>query len=203
MGTKLSPIHPGEILLEDFLNPMGISQYRLAQDIKVPPRRINEIVHGLRGISADTAMRLAHYFGMTAEFWMNLQSRYDLEILRDQIGSRLMSELKVYHPAADGAVGHQEATRWNEPIHLGVFQSFFTQKEEPISVENQSSSKSPVSQDNRFLSWKRLMTTCPNGNVEVTGRELCDSSQEGNESQASKKSTDSPVQKDPCFGLAA
>ena len=81
MVAKLSPIHPGEILLEDFLNPMGISQYRLARDIKVPPRRINEIVHGIRGITADTAIRLAHYFGTTAEFWMNPRHPGKLEHL--------------------------------------------------------------------------------------------------------------------------
>src|ERR1700692_1399171 len=83
---KLAPIHPGEILLKDFLEPMGISQYRLAQDISVPPRRINEIVHGSRRISADTALRLARYFGTTERFWMNLQSRYDLEIEKDRLG---------------------------------------------------------------------------------------------------------------------
>ena len=78
------PIHPGEILQEEFLNPMGISQYRVAVDIGVPPRRINEIVLGKRGISADTALRLSRYFGTTPEFWMNLQSRYDLEVERDR-----------------------------------------------------------------------------------------------------------------------
>lgn len=75
---KLPPIHPGEILLEEFLKPMGISQYRVAKDINVPPRRINEIVHGKRRISADTALRLSRYFGLSERFWMNLQSRYDL-----------------------------------------------------------------------------------------------------------------------------
>ena len=78
------PIHPGEILQEEFLNPMGISQYRVAVDIGVPPRRINEIVLGKRGISAGTALRLSRYFGTTPEFWMNLQSRYDLEVERDR-----------------------------------------------------------------------------------------------------------------------
>ena len=79
---ELAPIHPGEILLEEFLNPMGISQYRLAQETHVDPRRINEIVHGKRAISADTALRLGTFFGMTPEFWLNLQSHYDLEQLR-------------------------------------------------------------------------------------------------------------------------
>lgn len=203
MGTKLSPIHPGEILLEDFLNPMGISQYRLAQDIKVPPRRINEIVHGLRGISADTAMRLAHYFGTTAEFWMNLQSRYDLEILRDQIGSRLMSELKVCHPAADASVEPQEANRWNESIHLGFFLSFFAQKEKPISVGSLPSSESPVLQDNRPLTWRRVLSACLIGNAEAVGREQGEGSQGGKDSQSSKKSAESSVQKEQCIALAA
>src|SRR4051812_24187792 len=77
---KLAPIHPGEILLNDFLEPMGISQYRIAHDISVPPRRINEIVHGTRAVTADTALRLARYFGTTDRFWINLQSGFDLEL---------------------------------------------------------------------------------------------------------------------------
>lgn len=80
------PIHPGEVLLEDFLKPMGISQYRLAQAIHVPPRRINEIVHGKRGISADTAIRLSRYFGTSAELWLGLQADYDLERAREELG---------------------------------------------------------------------------------------------------------------------
>ena len=91
---KLPPIHPGEILLEEFLEPMGISQYRLAKDISVPPRRINEIVNGKRGISADTALRLARYFGTSAEFWMNLQTHYLLELRKDQLGDTITKEVK-------------------------------------------------------------------------------------------------------------
>jgi len=94
------PIHPGEILLEEFLKPMGISQYRLAKDIGVPPRRINEIVHGKRRISADTALRLARYFGVSERFWMNLQVRYDLERKKEQLGERLVQEVRVL--ATDG-----------------------------------------------------------------------------------------------------
>ena len=94
MAKKLPPIHPGEILLEEFLEPMGLSQYRLAKDINVPPRRINEIVHGKRGISADTALRLARFFDMTEGFWMNLQTRYDLEIEKDRLGCRLDDEVR-------------------------------------------------------------------------------------------------------------
>jgi addiction module HigA family antidote len=92
-ATKLAPIHPGEILLEEFLEPLEISQYRLAKDISVPPRRINEIVHGLRAITADTALRLARYFGTAERFWLNLQIRYDLEVEKDRLGSRLEKEV--------------------------------------------------------------------------------------------------------------
>jgi antitoxin HigA-1 len=86
---KLAPIHPGEILAEEFLVPMAISQYRLAKDIGVPARRINEIVHGKRGITADTALRLGHYFAMTPQFWMNLQARFDLETEADRLGKEI------------------------------------------------------------------------------------------------------------------
>ena len=92
-ATKLSPLHPGEILLEEFLTPLEISQYRLAKDISVPPRRINEIVHGTRAITADTALRLARYFGTSERFWLNLQARYDLETEKDRLGNRLDKEV--------------------------------------------------------------------------------------------------------------
>ncbi len=92
---ELGPIHPGEILLEEFLKPMGLSQYRLAKDINVDPRRINEIVLGKRSITADTALRLSRYFGSSERFWLNLQTRYDLEIQKDQLGNRLQQEVKV------------------------------------------------------------------------------------------------------------
>jgi addiction module HigA family antidote len=91
--TKLASVHPGEILLEEFLVPMGITQYRLAKDISVPPRRINEIVHGERDITADTALRLARYFGTSERFWLNLQARYDLEREKDRLGKRLDREV--------------------------------------------------------------------------------------------------------------
>ena len=94
MGTKLPPIHPGEILLEEFLKPMGLSQYRLAKDIGVPARRINEIVHGQRAISADTALRLSRFFGLSERFWMNLQVRHDLEVEKDRLGDRLDREVR-------------------------------------------------------------------------------------------------------------
>jgi addiction module HigA family antidote len=92
---KLSPVHPGEILLEEFLQPLGISQYRVAKDLSVPPRRINEIVRGTRTVSADTALRLARYFGTSERFWLNLQSRYDLEVARDRLGDRLEREVAI------------------------------------------------------------------------------------------------------------
>ncbi|HEX3928228.1 MAG TPA: HigA family addiction module antitoxin [Gemmatimonadales bacterium] len=92
---KLQPIHPGEVLLDDFLEPLGVSQYRLARDISVPARRINEIVHGNRAVSADTALRLARYFGTSDRFWLNLQARFDLETERDRLGRRLIEEVAV------------------------------------------------------------------------------------------------------------
>jgi len=92
-ATKLPPIHPGEVLLHDFLEPMGITQYRLAKDIHVPPRRINQIVHAQRAITADTALRLARYFGTTAELWTGLQSHYDLERAREELADQLEKQV--------------------------------------------------------------------------------------------------------------
>ncbi len=97
---KLPPIHPGEILQEEFLKPMQISQYRLAKDISVPPRRINEIVHGKRSITADTALRLGKYFGISPQFWLNLQTRYDLEIAEDLLRNRLDKEVQALNIGA-------------------------------------------------------------------------------------------------------
>jgi len=96
---KLAPIHPGEILLEEFLVPLDISQYRLAADITVPARRINEIVLGKRGISPDTALRLSRYFGMSEQFWLNLQNRFDLESEKDKLADRLEKEVKILKAA--------------------------------------------------------------------------------------------------------
>jgi addiction module HigA family antidote len=98
--NKLDPIHPGEILLEEFLKPMGISQYRLAKDISVPARRINEIVHGKRSISADSALRLSRYFGMSERFWLNLQTLYDIEVQKDKIDKQFEEEVKVLEKSA-------------------------------------------------------------------------------------------------------
>lgn len=92
---EIPPIHPGEILLEEYLKPMSITQYRLAKDIHVDPRRINEIIHGQRSITADTALRLARYFGTSERFWLNLQSRYDLELQKMELGDRLEKEVKA------------------------------------------------------------------------------------------------------------
>ena len=92
---KLDPVHPGEILLEEFMGPLGLSQYRVAKDIGVHPRRINEIVHGKRSITADTALRLSRYFGTSERFWLNLQARYDLEVEKERLGDRLNQEVLV------------------------------------------------------------------------------------------------------------
>ena len=89
------PIHPGDILMEEYLKPLEVTQYRLAKDISVDPRRINEIVHGKRSISADTALRLGRYFGTSARFWLNLQSHYDLEVEEQNLGRRLVREVTV------------------------------------------------------------------------------------------------------------
>ena len=99
-ATKLAPIHPGEVLRADFLEPLSLSQYRLAHDVSVPPRRINEIVHGTRAVTADTALRLARYFGTTERFWLNLQARFDLETQRDALGARLEREVRIFDRAS-------------------------------------------------------------------------------------------------------
>ncbi len=92
---RFPPVCPGEILLEEFLKPMQISQYRLAKEISVPPRRINEIVHGKRSITADTALRLSRYFGTSERFWLNLQTRHDLEVEKERLGGCLEKEVSV------------------------------------------------------------------------------------------------------------
>lgn len=97
---KIKPVHPGEVLFEEFLKPMGISQNKLALDLCVPPRRINEIVHGKRRISADTALRLARYFGISPQFWLGLQMDYDLDREEDRLGERLLRDVRAY--AASG-----------------------------------------------------------------------------------------------------
>lgn len=99
-NRRLRPIHPGEVLRLDFLEALGVSQYRLSRDISVPPRRINEIVHGTRRVTADTALRLARYFGTSERFWLNLQSRFDLEEQKDQLGDRLKKEVRILAAAS-------------------------------------------------------------------------------------------------------
>src|SRR5437667_12642380 len=106
---KLAPIHPGEVLNEEFLSPLGISQYRLAKETSVPPRRINQIVHGTRAITADTALRLARYFGTSERFWLNLQAGYDIEVQKDRLGDRLRREVTVLTRA--GLSGSEGASR--------------------------------------------------------------------------------------------
>jgi addiction module HigA family antidote len=116
-NSRLPPIHPGEVLQEEFLSPLGISQYRLAKDTSVPPRRINEIVRGTRAISADTALRLARHFGTSERFWLNLQSRYDLEVAKDRLGKRLEREVRVLATPALKVTG---SDRSGEPNSAGV-----------------------------------------------------------------------------------
>ena len=100
-NKKLHPVHPGEVLMEEFLKPMGLSQNRLALSIGVAPRRINEIVLGKRRISANTALRLARFFGTSAEFWLGLQSQYDLDLASDELGDRLEQEVRAYQGCSD------------------------------------------------------------------------------------------------------
>jgi addiction module HigA family antidote len=102
MNEMLSPIHPGEVLLEDFMKPLGLSQYRLAKDIGVSPIRISEIVHGQRSITADTALRLGRYFGTSAAVWLRMQVRYDLELAEKELGERICREVKIYQRTAIG-----------------------------------------------------------------------------------------------------
>jgi addiction module HigA family antidote len=97
---RLAPVHPGEILLLEFLEPLELTQYRLAKNLKVPARRINEIVHGTRAVSADTALRLARFFGTSDRFWLNLQAAYDLDVERDRLGARLEREVPVFKKAS-------------------------------------------------------------------------------------------------------
>ncbi len=97
---RLAPVHPGEILQAEFLEPLGLTQYRLAKNLTVPPRRINEIIHGTRAISADTALRLARFFGTSELFWLNLQAAYDLDVERDRLGARLAREVRVHAKAS-------------------------------------------------------------------------------------------------------
>jgi len=102
MRKKIKPIHPGEILQDEFMIPMKLSQNQLARDLSVPPRRINEIIQGVRGISADTALRLARYFKMSPQFWLGLQMDYDLAIEEDRISKKLLKQVKIHeaHPKA-------------------------------------------------------------------------------------------------------
>jgi len=108
---KLQPVHPGEVLSEEFLKPMGLSQNRLALDISVPPRRINEIVLGKRSITADTALRLARYFGNSPQFWLGLQREYDLDIAEDTLGDRLIREVQVSAMVREGRVPYGKSSR--------------------------------------------------------------------------------------------
>lgn len=99
MSKKIKPIHPGEILTEEFLKPMKISQYRVAKDIGVAPRRINEIAHGQRSVTADTALRLGKFFNISPQFWLNLQSHYELETQAEELSDILNNQVKIFQPA--------------------------------------------------------------------------------------------------------
>jgi addiction module HigA family antidote len=103
-SKKLAPVHPGEILWEEFLKPLGLSQTRLGRDLGVSPRRINEIVHGKRSVTADTALRLSRYFGTSPEFWLGLQADYDLEVASDRLAGRIACEVKVFTPGTEAEV---------------------------------------------------------------------------------------------------
>jgi addiction module HigA family antidote len=112
MARLLAPVHPGEVLAEEFLGPLGVTQYRLAKETSVPARRINEIVKGERSISADTALRLARYFGTSELFWLNLQARYDLEMEKDRLGRRLDAEVRAFQrPPIESATPPKGGTR--------------------------------------------------------------------------------------------
>lgn len=97
-AERIAPVHPGELLKEEFLEPLGLSQYRLAKAIRVPPRRINEIVHGQRAVTADTALRLSRFFGLSDGYWLNVQARFDLEMAKDRLGAEL-DTIEVLAPA--------------------------------------------------------------------------------------------------------
>jgi antitoxin HigA-1 len=101
---RLPPVHPGEVLLQDFIKPLGLSQYRVARDIGVPPLRISQIVRGRRSITADTAMRLARYFSTSAAVWLRLQARYDLEVAEAKMTNRINREVKAFHAERSGGV---------------------------------------------------------------------------------------------------
>jgi addiction module HigA family antidote len=101
LKMKLAPVHPGEILLEEFMKPLGLSQTRLGRDLGVSPRRINEIIHGKRSVTADTALRLSRYFGISAEFWLGLQADYDLDTASDRLAERIAWEVKIFGGAPE------------------------------------------------------------------------------------------------------
>jgi addiction module HigA family antidote len=101
LKEKMPSVHPGEVLLEEFMQPLGLSQTRLGRDLGVSPRRINEVVHGKRSVTADTALRLSRYFGTSAEFWLGLQADYDLDTASDRLAERILREVKVFSPVTE------------------------------------------------------------------------------------------------------
>lgn len=117
---RLPPVHPGEVLLEEFLKPMNVTQYRLAKDISVPPRRVNEIVLHKRGITADTALRFGRYFGTSEQFWLNLQSDYDLDVERDRLGDRLIAEVIEFRASTPESTLESGARRPSTPRRISA-----------------------------------------------------------------------------------
>ena len=130
MARVLAPIHPGEVLAEEFLGPLGVTQYRLAKDTSVPARRINEIVKGERSISADTALRLAKYFGTSELFWLNLQARYDLEVQKDRLGKRLDAEVHAFRrpPSASRPVRNPVVQPLRQPARAKAVRSGYVRR---------------------------------------------------------------------------
>jgi addiction module HigA family antidote len=133
---KISPVHPGEILMEEFIKPLGISQYRLCKDITVQPRRINQIVHGERSITAETALRLSRYFGTSERFWMNLQIRYDLEMEKDRLGDRLHTEIKEFVADPVDEPAYEKPTPTKTPSVAELLDEIPSLDAGPVTVNN-------------------------------------------------------------------
>lgn len=128
MKLSLAPVHPGEILLEEFMEPLGVTQYRLAKETNVPPRRINEIVQRRRAVTADTALRLAKYFGTSEMFWLNLQARYDLDVQRQKVGSGLAAVRPFTQPSAKAVISPRSKRALITAAKAGAARSAFRRK---------------------------------------------------------------------------
>ena len=128
MKPSLAPVHPGEILLEEFMEPLGVTQYRLAKETNVPPRRINEIVQGRRAVTADTALRLAKYFGTSEMFWLNLQARYDLDVQRQKVGSGLAAVRPFKQPSTRAVISPRSKRALITAAKAGAARSAYRRK---------------------------------------------------------------------------